>query len=191
MFRLLGFLLAGALISALVFGACLSACGVAMVSVVADGGPNLVAPVPLILPLAALHFVPEHLPERLMDRAMHDEMDEFRGPALLGLAGFLEALEDADDAVLVQVSEPDNEVRIAKEGENLVIRVREGGGEGPRVFVSTPLRALAEAARSACEPHGASFRCHPAQLARSFIPVVRGSEIEVRDGDTRVDVSGW
>ena len=187
MFRLLGILLAAALISALLFGACISACGVAVVSVVAEGGPNFVAPVPLMLPLAALHFVPDHL----MDDAMHEEMDEFGGPALSALGGFLEALEEAEDAVLVRVTEPDNEVFIAKEGGDLVIRVREGGSEGARVFIRTPLRALSEAVRGACEERETSFRCSPGRMARSLIPVLRGTEIEVRDGDTRVDVSVW
>ena len=187
MFRLLGILLAAALISALLFGACISACGVAVVSVVAEGGPNFVAPVPLMLPLAALHFVPDHL----MDDAMHEEMDEFRGPALVGLGEFLEALEEVEDAVLVRVTEPDNEVLIAKEGEDLVIRVREGGSDDARVFVRTPLRALSEAFGSACEEGGSSLRCSPGRMARALIPVLRGTEIEVRDGETRVDVSVW
>ena len=187
MFRLLGILLAAALISALLFGACISACGVAVVSVVAEGGPNFVAPVPLMLPLAALHFVPDHL----MDDAMHEEMDEFGGPALAGLAEFLEALEEVEDAVLVRVTEPDNEVLIAKEGEDLVIRVREGGSDDARVFVRTPLRALSEAFGSACEDRGSSLRCSPGRMARALIPVLRGTEIEVRDGETRVDVSVW
>ncbi len=187
MFRLLGILLAAALISALLFGACVSACGVAVVSVVAEEGPNFVAPIPLMLPLAALHFVPDHL----MDDAMHEEMDEFGGPALVGLGGFLGALEEAEDAVLVRVTEPDNEVIIAKEGGDLVIRVREAGTEGARVFVRTPLRALSEAVQDACEERETSFRCSPGRMARSLIPVLRGTEIEVRDGNSRVDVTVW
>ncbi len=186
MFRLLGILLAAALISALLFGACISACGVAVVSVVAEEGPNFVAPIPLMLPLAALHFVPDHV----MDEAMSEGMDEFGGPALSGLGGFLEALEEVEDAVLVRVTEPGNEVLIAKEGEDLVIRVREGS-EGARVFVRTPLRALSEAVQDACEERETSFRCSPGRMARALIPVLRGTEIEVRDGDTRVDVSVW
>ena len=187
MFRLLGILLAAALISALLFGACISACGVAVVSVVAEGGPNFVAPVPLMLPLAALHFVPDHL----MDEAMHEEMDEFGGPALLALGGFFEALEEAEDAVLVKVTEPDNEVLIAKEGDDIVVRVREGGASGARVLVRAPLGALAEIA-GACEESGDSkVHCHPGRMARSFLSAVRGAEVEVRDGKTRVDVTVW
>ena len=93
--------------------------------------------------------------------------------------------------MLVRVTEPDNEVFIAKEGGDLVIRVREGGSEGARVFIRTPLRALSEAVRGACEERETSFRCSPGRMARSLIPVLRGTEIEVRDGDTRVDVSVW
>ena len=187
MFRLLGILLAAALISALLFGACLSACGVAVVSVVAEGGPNIVAPVPLMLPLAALHFVPDHV----MDDAMREKMDEFGGPALTALGEFARALADAEDAVLVRVTDGEEQALIAKEGNELVIRVHEGGTEGARVLVRAPLEVL-ESVADACEPVGESgIRCNPRRMAQSLIAAIRGTEIEVREGGTRVDVTVW
>lgn len=187
MLRLLGLLLAAALISALLFGACVAACGVAMVSVVADGAPHVVAPVPLMLPLAALHLVPEHL----VDDEMHEEMDALGGAAVLALGPFARALEEAGDAVLVRVTDGEDQVLIATEGDDLVIRVQEGGDPGNRVFVRTPLRVL-EDIGDACEMSGDSgVRCHPLGMARSLLSAARGSEIEVRDGETRVDITVW
>ncbi len=187
MFRLVGILLATALISALLFGACISACGVAVVSVVADGGPSFVAPVPLMLPIAALHFVPD----RVMDDAMHEGMDELEGRALIAFGEFVAALEAADDAVLVRATEGDEQVLVAKEGKNIVVRVQEGDASGARVLVRAPLRALTEVSE-ACEVGESSrVRCHPGRMARSLLSALRGAEVEVRDGDTRVDVTVW
>ena len=187
MLRLLGLLFAAALISALLFGACVAACGVAMVSVVADGAPNIVAPVPLMLPLAALHLVPDHL----VHDEMHEEMDALGGAAVLALGPFARALEAAGDAELVRVTDGDDQVLIATEGGDLVIRVREGGDAGNRVFLRTPLEVL-EDIGDACEAYGDSeVRCHPLGMARSLLTAARGTEIEVRDGDTRVDITVW
>ena len=187
MLRLLGLLLAAALISALLFGACVAACGVAMVSVVADGAPNIVAPVPLMLPLAALHLVPEHL----VDDEMHEEMDAVGGAAILALGPFAKALAEAGDAVLVRVTDGEDQVVVATEGDDLVIRVQEGGDPGNRVFVRTPLRVL-EDIGDACDVSGDSeVRCNPLGMARSLITAARGSEVEVRDGETRVDITVW
>ena len=149
MLRLLGLLLAAALISALLFGACVAACGVAMVSVVADGAPNIVAPVPLMLPLAALHLVPDHLAHD----EMHEEMDALGGAAVLALGPFARALEAAGDAELVRVTDGEDQVLIATEGGDLVIRVREGGDSGNRVFLRTPLEVL-EDIGDVCEAYG-------------------------------------
>ncbi|MDE2660911.1 MAG: hypothetical protein OXI45_11955 [Acidobacteriota bacterium] len=187
MLRLLGLLLAAALISALLFGACVAACGVAVVSVVAEEGPNIVAPVPLMLPLAALHFVPDHL----VNDEVHEHMDALEGAAVLALGPFARALEAAGDAELVRVTDGEDLVLIATEGDDLVIRVREGGDSGNRVFLRTPLRVL-EDIGNACEASSDSeVRCHPLGMARSLITAARGTEIEVRDGETRVDITVW
>ena len=187
MFRLLGILLAGALISALLFGACVAACGVAVVSVVAEEGPTIVAPVPLMLPLAALHLVPDHL----VGHEIHEDLDALEGAAVLALGPFARALEAAGDAELVRVTDGEDQVLIATEGGDLVIRVREGGDPGKRVFVRTPLGVL-EDIGDACEVAGDSgVRCDPVGMARSLITAARGTEIEVRDGATRVDVTVW
>ena len=187
MLRLLAILLATALVSALIFGACVAACGVAVVSVVADDGPNIVAPVPLMLPLAALHLVPD----QLVDDEIHEDMDALEGAAVLALGPFARALEAAGDAELVRVTDGEDQVLIATEGDDLVIRVREGGDPGNRVFLRTPLRVL-EDIGDACEVSGDSeVRCHPLGMARSLITAARGTEIEVRDGETRVDITVW
>ena len=187
MLRLLAVLLATALVSALIFGACLAACGVAVVSVVADDGPNIVAPVPLMLPLAALHLVPDHL----MDDEINEDMDALEGAAVLALGPFARALEAAGDAVLVRITDGEEQVLVATEGDDLVIRVREGGDPGNRVFLRTPLRVL-EDIGNACEASGDSeVRCHPLGMARSLLAAARGTEIEVRDGETRVDITVW
>lgn len=187
MLRLLGILLAAALISALVFGACVSACGVAMVSVVAEEGLSIVAPVPLLLPLAALHLVPDHL----VDDRMYEEMDALGGAAVLALGPFARALGEAGDAVLVRVTDGEEQVLVATEGDDLVFRVQEGGDSGTRVFLRTPLRVL-EDLGDACEVSGDSeVRCHPLGMARSLLSAARGAEIEVHDGKTRVDITVW
>ena len=187
MLRLLGLLLAAALISALLFGACVAACGVAVVSVVAEEGPNIVAPVPLMLPLAALHLVPDHV----VDDEVHEHMDALEGAAVLALGPFARALQAAGDAELVRVTGGEDEVLIATEGDDLVIRVREGGDPGNRVFLRTPLRVL-EDIGDACEASGESrIRCDPLGMARSLLSAARGTEIEVRDGETRVDITVW
>lgn len=64
MLRLLGYGLLLALVAGLLFTACISACGVAVVSVAA-GDTHLVAPVPLLIPLLATRLAP--------DRTFHDE----------------------------------------------------------------------------------------------------------------------
>jgi hypothetical protein len=180
-------LLAAALICALLFGACLSACGVAMVSVVAEGSPNIVAPVPLILPLAALRLVPDEM----MDEAALEEMDRFGAPALAALGAFARALANAEDAVLVKVTDDEEEVLVAKEGDDLVVRVHEGGDDGARVLVRTPIEALENVA-GACEAAGdGRVHCHPRRMAEAFLTALRGAEVAVREGDTRVGVTVW
>ena len=71
MLRVLGYLFLLALVAALLFSACVSACGVAVVSVAAEG-ETFTAPVPLMLPLAVLRFAPE----RLFDGRWFDEGHE-------------------------------------------------------------------------------------------------------------------
>lgn len=187
MLRVLGILLTAALVAALFFGACVSACGVALISVVAEDSPNIVAPVPLLLPLAAIRFAPEHV----FDDTAREKLDRYGGPALSALGAALRELEEVDDAVLVRVTEGEDQVHIAKEGDDFVVRVREGGAHGARVFVRAPVRALREAA-AACEPEASSgVRCDLRQIAHSLIAFARGAEVEVRDGETRVDISVW
>lgn len=187
MFRLLGILLTAALLCALLFGACLAACGVAVVSVVTEEGPNIVAPIPLILPLAALQFTPDEV----IDEAGLDEMDRFGASAFAALGAVVRALASAEDAVLINVIDDEEQVSVAKDGDELVVRVEEGGTDGARVLVRAPLKAL-ESVADACAPAGEGrVHCHPRDLARSVLTAIRGAEVAVRDGDTRVDVTVW
>lgn len=189
MLRFLGLLVVAALAAALLFGACLAACGVAVVSVVADDAPAIVAPVPLMIPLAALELLPEHL----FDEA-HAELDREAGPALLALGAVLASLEDVDEAVLVRIEDGDDRVLVAKEQEDLVVRVREEGSDA-RVFVRAPIRALARAAEACEEVAGGrrepEVRCDGRALATAVVRFARGAEVEVRDRDARVDISVW
>ncbi len=196
MLRLLGVLAIAALAAALLFGACLAACGVAVVSVASDETPRIVAPVPLFLPLAAL----EVLPDDVLGEKILLELKDREGAALAAVQAVLASLEGAEDATLVHVTEGDTEVLIAVEAEDLVARIREEGAD-TRVFLRAPIRALAEAV-AACDPapdatsdsgpeRSAAVRCDRRALARGLIRFARGTEIEVRDGETRVDISIW
>ncbi len=194
MVRFLGLLALAALAAALLFGACLAACGVAVVSVVSNDGPTIVAPVPLLIPLAALEFLPEHL----FDEA-HADLDRDAGPALLALGALLTSLEDVDEAVLVRVEDGDDLVLVAKEQEDIVVRIREEGSDA-RVLVRAPIRALARAAEACAETApddderdhaSATVRCDGRALASAVIRFARGAEVEVRDRDARVDISVW
>lgn len=189
MLRFLGLLAVAALAAALLFGACLAACGVAVVSVVADDGLTIAAPVPLLIPLAALEFVPERVFDEVQTELEHDA-----GPAILALGDLLASLEGVEDAVLVRVEDGDDLVLVAKERDDLVVRVQEGGSDA-RVFVRTPIRALARAA-AACEEapterDASRVRCDGRALATAMVRFARGAEVEVRDRDARVDLSIW
>ncbi len=183
MLRLLGILFVAALAAALLFAACVSACGVAVVSVVAEGVPHFAAPVPLGLPLAALHLAPEHLFEPAGD----EELDALGRAALLGLGELLRSLEGVEDAVLVEVRSAEEQVLVASEDGDLVVRVREEGPEGARVRIRAPLRALTEAAE-ACRSEDTALPGCGRRLVRSLLTHARGAEIEVRDGETGVDI---
>lgn len=198
MLRLLAFLAVAALAAALLFGACLAACGVAVVSVVAEEAPHIVAPIPLVLPIAAVEFLPEHVIHEIQEGLGGDG-----GPALVALGALLESLEGVESAVLARIEDGDAHVLVAKEEDDLVVRVREKGASG-RVFVRAPIRALREAA-AACAPvadgegdsgswsfaDGAPVRCDGRALARAIVRFARGAEVEVRDRTNRVDISVW
>lgn len=184
MLRLLGYGLLLALVAALLFTACISACGVAVVSVAA-GDTNLIAPVPLLIPLLATRLAPdrylydehhfddrgEYGRERRRERRWRGEWrsddDRSRGgfrhlprEAVLGLralSGVLDSLEGVEDARLVEVRDGADRVQVGLEDGDLVVRVREGpSGEGA-AGDRVEVRAPLEALRSvadACREDG-------------------------------------
>ena len=183
MLRLLGYGLLLALVAGLLFTACISACGVAVVSVAA-GDTNLIAPVPLLLPLLATRLAPdrtfydehhfddrgEYGRERRRERRWrgewggdHESRHGFRHlprEAVLGLralSGVLDSLEGVENARLVEVRDGADRVQVGLEDGDLVVRVREGhsgeGAAGDRVEVRAPLEALRSVAE-ACREDG-------------------------------------
>ena len=153
MLRVLGYLFLLALVAALLFSACVSACGVAVVSVAAEG-ETFTAPVPLLLPLAALRFAPERLFDgRLFDdrheryrrafeerRAWRRDGREWRHwrrgefprlppEAVLGMravSGLLDSLEGVENAQLVEVRDGESRVSVSVEDGELVVLARDG-----------------------------------------------------------------
>lgn len=79
MLRVLGYGLLLALVAGLLFTACLSACGVAVVSVAAEDR-TFVAPIPLMIPLLATRFAPDRYfyDERYSDDRHSDDRGEHR-----------------------------------------------------------------------------------------------------------------
>lgn len=221
MLRLLGYGLLLALVAGLLFTACISACGVAVVSVAA-GDTRLVAPVPLLLPLLATRLAPdryfydehhdddrrEHRRERRWRGEWGDAGDDrFRGgfrhlprEAVLGLralSGVLDSLEGAENARLVEVRDGADRVLVGVEDGDLVVRVREGnsgsGGEaGDRVEVRAPLEALRSVADACREDGRDGFTdCDPRRLAWALLTSARGSEVRVEAEDARVAITVW
>lgn len=158
MLRVLGYLFLLALVAALLFSACVSACGVAVVSVAAEG-ETFTAPVPLLLPLAALRFAPERLFDgRWFDdrheRYRHD-IEERRAwrrdgrewrhwrrggfprlppeavPGMRAVSGLLDSLEGVENAQLVEVRDGERRVSVAVEDGELVVLARGGVRNAP------------------------------------------------------------
>ena len=180
MLRLLGYGLLLALVAGLLFTACISACGVAVVSVAA-GDTRLVAPVPLLLPLLATRLAPDRYfydEHRFDDRREHRRVhrrerrwrgewgdggdDRFRGSfrhlpreAALGLralSGVLDSLEGVENARLVEVRDGADRVLVGVEDGDLVVRVREGNsGRGGGTGDRVEVRAPLEALRSVAD----------------------------------------
>ena len=158
MLRVLGYLFLLALVAALLFSACVSACGVAVISVAAEG-ETFTAPVPLLLPLAALRFAPERLFDgRLFDdrherhrrhfeerRAWRRDGREWRHwrrggfprlppeavPGMRAVSGLLDSLEGVENAQLVEVRDGERRVSVAVEDGELVVLARDGVRNAP------------------------------------------------------------
>jgi hypothetical protein len=86
--------------------------------------------VPALLAPVGMHFVPK---ENVTQAAA-----EIR-PYLPTISAALEEFRRADDFVMVEVKEPGQHVRVAKDGSSVVVDVE---NEGATVRVSTPIRAI-------------------------------------------------
>jgi len=106
--------------------------GLVVVDVKSSDGPRLVIPVPLLLARAAVGFVPEAATEVEIP-----ELGEYSE-----IAGRIVAeLRECDDAVLVEVDDRDDHVRIEKIGDEIAIEVSSDDDE---VSVRIPLAAASE-----------------------------------------------
>ncbi len=177
--RPLFLLLAVALAAAMLMAACVSAWGLMFVSV-ATVDADVALPVPLMIPRAALHFVPDHVFEDAIS-----PLDEERMAAAFAAAGVLaDALAEVPgDVALVEVRERETFVRVGKEGDDLVVHVDD---EGARVRVRTPLALLGSMA-DVCDPAG----CDLKRLARIALREMRDLRVEVRDADNDVKLYAW
>lgn len=171
---MLKLLLAGAVAVPVAVGGAVAATGVVVVDVQeARGGSHIVVPVPLALAQIATAFVPEHKLRVRLDR----DAERY-----LPIAhDVLEALADGPDGELVRVEQPDQQVRVVKQGRRLRVEVEE---RDQTVRVSVPLDLALAALPDAQGRIHASRAAWALQNAR-FSKLV---EVEGRDGE-RVKVT--
>jgi hypothetical protein len=141
---------------------------------VQEGGPKgtrIVVPVPVLFAEAALSFVPDHARRVELGKDAEQWL-----PVVRKLAAELKNIPDAE---LVRVQEHGSDVRIAKVGDHLEVRVHDGGDE---VSVNVPFEALDEMLASLHDGRldvrrvvGALHRAH-------------GQLVDVRNGDDHVSV---
>lgn len=157
-------------------GAGLASMDYVVVDVKADrDAPRIIVPVPLLAAEAALSFVPD----RDLRLDMGPEAERIL-PVARELAAELRAMPDAE---LVRVEDGDETVSIAKRGDRLEIRVRDGSRE--RVDVNVPIECLEQALRSISsgrlDVRGVVSALHKAD----------GNIVEVVDGAEHVRVLVW
>lgn len=138
-------------------------------------GHHLVVPVPLVLAQAAAALAPRGKTEVDLPAELREH--------LAAVEKLVEALAAASDGELVRVEEPHEQVRIAKVGNALQVRVH---GAREDVSANVPLRMLTEILRQA---HG--DRIAAADLVGALREARLSDLIDVRDGDTRVKVWVW
>lgn len=153
-----------------------AATGVAVVDVrdSSPGGHHIVVPVPLVAAQVAAGFVPRE--------ARRLDVGEAR--RYLPVANeVLKALAEAPDGELVRVDRPNERVRIAKVGRDLVIEVKNAEGE---VSVDVPI-GLATAVLTDLEGGEAS----PASLVGALREARLTTIADVRQGEKHVRVTVW
>ncbi|MBN1824979.1 MAG: hypothetical protein JW958_01855 [Candidatus Eisenbacteria bacterium] len=108
--------------------------GVGMIEVMVDesgsGGANLEIEVPAAFLILGLNFLPSEV---------YEEIDSETIPYLTIARRACGELRDIPDCVLVDVRDGRETVRISKEGDRLIINVRD---TGEKVRVAIPLRAV-------------------------------------------------
>jgi 3-dehydroquinate synthase class II len=144
---------------------------------VREGGPSghhLIVPVPLVLAQAASAFVPRHemrvnLGEASRYLPVADEM--------------MKALADGPDGELVHVEERDEKVRIAKVGQNLVVKVTRPGED---VSVTVPISMV-----KAVLADMKDGELTPSTIVGALREARFTALADVRNGDEHVRVTVW
>ena len=152
--------------------------GVVVVDVKASDGPHLILPVPLLLAETAARLAPIPPAHLKLDH----QLDRAR-PYLPAALEVLDALAASPDGDLVQVDEPDHQVRISKVGDVLEVRVQ---GSGEDVSVHVPLALAREAARQA-----GTGRLSPGDLIAALRNARLTQLVDVHDGEDRVKITVW
>lgn len=148
--------------------------GVWLVDVREANGPRLVVPVPVAAARTALFLLPDDL-LRLPARDVADHLPLVERT--------VDALRDAPDAVLLEMIDGDDSVRVALEGEALRVRVIEG--EATDVELLVPLQS-AEAFLRAYDAEAGSFRA--SALIGALRKAPRGELLRLRDRGDRVRI---
>jgi hypothetical protein len=141
---------------------------------VKEGGPNgtrIIVPVPVLLAETALSFAPDHA--RLVNI---DKDAEKWLPVVRRLAAELRTIPDAE---LVRVQDDGSDVRIAKVGDHLEIRVHDNADD---VAVNIPLEAVEQVLASV---HGGRL---DVRAALGALHSASGPLVDVRSGEDHVSV---
>jgi hypothetical protein len=155
--------------------AAVASMGVVVVDV-REGGPDgqrIVVPVPLVVAQAGLALVPaRHARVNLGDAARYLPMAR----------EVVRAIAEGPDAELVLVEQPDERVRVAKQGRYLRVRVE---GRGENVNVNLPFDLVL----AALPDENAGIV--PARIGGALWSARFTDLVEVRDGRDHVKISVW
>ncbi len=140
---------------------------------------HIIVPVPLSLAQVAVAFAP--------DEAKYIQMDSEVGEYLPYLARFVDELRAIPaDAMLVEVIDGSDHVRVFKEDD--VMRVQVDEGHGTKVNVRIPLASLA-AMVDAYDEEENMFRA--SRLVGALRAAPSGDLVHVIDGDEEVHIRMW
>jgi len=156
---------------------------VMVVSVHESGGTNITIPVPLALAQVALAFAPDEIKYMQID-----DVDAEVAQYWPYLERMVAELNDIPDALLIEVEDGNDHVRIAKEGEFLRISVDEGKAGGETVQVNVPL-AMVTAMLDAYEEETGTLRT--SRLVGALRAAPRGELVHVLDGKDEVSIRMW